>query len=85
MTTPILNQNRAYRKGLILGFTMAEISILIIFCLLLGTSFLVQEKNESIKKLSKENTQLADVKSKLEEFNKINLCTRQNFNSVVTR
>jgi hypothetical protein len=70
MTTPVLDQNRAYRKGLILGFTMAEISILIIFCLLLATSFLMQEKNDVISKLSHENNELTQVKSKLNELKK---------------
>ena len=72
MATPVLDQNRAYRKGLILGFTMAEISILIIFCLLLATSFLIQEKNKIIQeknkiisKLSHENNELNQVKIKL--------------------
>ena len=77
MATPVLDQNRAYRKGLILGFTMAEISILIIFCLLLATSFLIQEKNKIIQeknkiisKLSHENNELNQVKIKLDAFKK---------------
>ena len=68
MATPVLDQNRAYRKGVILGFTMAEISILIIFCLLLATSFLIQEKNDVISKVSHENNELNQVKSKLDEL-----------------
>lgn len=70
MATPVIDQNRAYRKGLILGFTMAEISILIIFCLLLATSFLIQKKNEIISKLSQENNELNQVKVKLDELKK---------------
>lgn len=70
MSTPVLDQNRAYRKGLILGFTMAEISILIIFCLLLATSFLIQEKNSTISKLLHENDGLTQVKEKLDELKK---------------
>lgn len=73
MATPVLDQNRAYRKGLILGFTMAEISILIIFCLLLATSFLIQEKNKIISKLSHENNELNQVKIKLDALKKAQL------------
>jgi len=70
MATPVLDQNRAYRKGVILGFTMAEISILIIFCLLLATSFLIEEKNDVISKVSHENNELSQVKSRLDELRK---------------
>lgn len=70
MATPVLDQNRAYRKGLILGFTMAEISILIIFCLLLATSFLIQKKTKIIDTLQQENNKLNQVKVKLDEWTK---------------
>ena len=70
MATPVLDQNRAYRKGLILGFTMAEISILIIFCLLLATSFLIQKKNKINDILSHENKELNQVKIKLDSLKK---------------
>jgi predicted transcriptional regulator len=70
MVTPVLDQNRAYRKGIILGFTMAEISVLIIFCLLLATSFLIQKKKDIISKLTHENNELNQVKVKLDELKK---------------
>ncbi|QLZ68965.1 hypothetical protein FOLKNPGA_01745 [Legionella sp. PC1000] len=70
MSTQVLDQNRAYRKGLILGFTMAEISILIIFCLLLATSFLIQRKDQQIAKYVEENKQLTEVKKILKNLNR---------------
>lgn len=68
MSTLVRDQNRSYRKGLILGFTMAEISILIIFCLLLATSFIVQKKEQEMAKIVAENNKLQEVKRALKKL-----------------
>lgn len=81
MSTPVLDQNRAYRKGLILGFTMAEISILIIFCLLLATSFIIQKKDQEMSKFVEENKKLSEVKSTLKKLG-INSITQNKFDDL---
>ncbi len=44
----LLHQERGYRRGLVLGLTMAEIVVLIIFCLLLALGLMVQKQNQAI-------------------------------------
>jgi hypothetical protein len=44
MKAPVLEQKAAYRKGLVLGFTMAEITLMLLFCLLLASTLLVDIK-----------------------------------------
>jgi flagellar motor protein MotB len=36
MASPIIRQSASYRQGLVLGFTMAEIMLLLLFCLLIA-------------------------------------------------
>lgn len=48
------HDNTMYRRGVILGLTMAEIVILIVFCLLLLLNILVGKKNEEIKQIVEE-------------------------------
>ena len=60
MPTEVHQDNIAYRRGLVLGYTMAEIVLLIIFILLLLTSYINYSKNKRIANLQndiKENEQ----------------------------
>ena len=52
MKDSVSRQQSSYNKGLVLGFTMAEIMVLVIFSLLLVLSFLLFEKEEKIKQLT---------------------------------
>lgn len=70
----IERQNSQYRRGLVLGFTLAEIITLIIFCLLLAlTARLLKEKRQ-IDILATENAQQAAelnlLQARLEEYKK---------------
>lgn len=51
MDADISSQDRSYRRGLVLGFTLAEIVILIIFALLLALSWLLTTKDKEIEEL----------------------------------
>jgi hypothetical protein len=62
MKAPVLEQKAAYRKGLVLGFTMAEITLMLLFCLLLASTLLVDDK---VKQLEVANKQLEDNKKDL--------------------
>ena len=47
MAETIGRQTASYREGLVLGLTMAEIMLLLVFCLLVGVGVaLVKERNE---------------------------------------
>jgi hypothetical protein len=50
----IRKSDRAYRRGLVLGLTMAEVVVLIIFALLLALASLILVKKERISELIKE-------------------------------
>lgn len=57
MDGEIVQQRSSYRQGLVLGLTMAEIMLLLVFCLLIAmASFLKTEQNK-----------LADAKQQLEQ------------------
>src|SRR3954470_12458210 len=57
MDGQIIRQSASYRQGLVLGLTMAEIMLLLVFCLLIAmASFLKSEQ-----------TKLADAKRLLEQ------------------
>src|SRR5436305_14724414 len=57
MDGEIIQQRSSYRQGLVLGLTMAEIMLLLVFCLLIAmASFLKTEQSK-----------LADVKHQLEQ------------------
>jgi Tfp pilus assembly protein PilO len=47
-------EDLSYRRGLVLGLTMAEIIILIIFVLLLALSLVLSHKNDEMERLAKE-------------------------------
>ncbi len=51
-TTPIKGQDSAYRRGMILGLTMAEIMLLILFMLLLTFGMLIADRERAVKELS---------------------------------
>lgn len=68
MSTPVFEQNKAYRKGVILGLTMAEITILIIFCLLIASALIVEEKESKIEILTAKNIELTQVKDALDQL-----------------
>lgn len=69
MTEIILDQKKAYRKGMVLGFTMAEITIMLLFCILLAMAFVVDQHEEqltatkaALSESIKEVGELAEVK-----------------------
>ena len=45
----------SYRRGLVLGLTMAEVMILVLFCLLLTALYLLKSKEDKIKALTGKN------------------------------
>jgi hypothetical protein len=67
MKAPVLERKAAYRKGLVLGFTMAEITLMLLFCLLLASTLLV---DETVKKLDDTVTQLEVATKQLEDTKK---------------
>lgn len=48
---PDIRQDKAYRRGLILGMTMAEVMILLIFLLLMALAAALQNRDQRIKAL----------------------------------
>lgn len=60
MDADISRQDRSYRRGLVLGFTIAEIFVLLIFALLLALSLLLKHKLDELKEM-KEAAKKADV------------------------
>ena len=52
MKADISAQDRSYRRGLVLGFTLAEVMVLIIFALLLALSWHLVAKDKEIDRLS---------------------------------
>lgn len=72
MSSPIDDQNKSYRRGLVLGLTMAEIAILIIFCLLLASAFLMQEKEHRAEQLRVKNQELEQVQEMVERIRERN-------------
>lgn len=60
-TTPIKEQDSAYRRGMILGLTMAEIMLLILFMLLLTFGMLIADRERAVKEL----------KSQIQEFGSV--------------
>ena len=49
MDGQIIQQRQSYRQGLVLGLTMAEIMILLVFCLLIAmATFLKREESRRV-------------------------------------
>ena len=79
MPTDVNHDNTAYRRGLVLGYTMAEIVLLIIFILLLLTSFINFKKTKEIKSLENE---LAQNKNSLQKYKPLLDETSKRFSDV---
>lgn len=67
MAKVIIDQKKAYRKGMVLGFTMAEISIMLLFCILLAMAFVVDTQEERIQKTQLALSQSSEELQKLVE------------------
>ena len=65
MDADISAQDRFYRRGLVLGFTLAEVMVLIIFALLLAISWHLVAKDKEIDKLSQSLKEKEAVVAKL--------------------
>ena len=70
MDANISAQDRFYRRGLVLGFTLAEVMVLIIFALLLAISWHLVAKDKEIDKLSQSLKEKEAVVAKLTERNR---------------
>ena len=68
MDTDISAQDRFYRRGLVLGFTLAEVMVLIIFALLLATSWYLAAKDKKIDKLEAANRTLEERVARGDDF-----------------
>lgn len=71
-STGIDRQRSAYRRGLVLGFTLAEIITLIIFCLLLALTARLLQERRIAETLRQENAaqlvELSLMREKLQQF-----------------
>jgi flagellar motor protein MotB len=72
MEGQILQQRSSYRRGLVLGLTMAEIMVLLVFCLLIAmATFLKREETrriaaeQELKQEKAQNEQIRDVVNSL--------------------
>lgn len=70
MVSPI-REDRFYRRGLVLGLTMAETVILVLFTLLLLLGLFIERKNREIERLTRENSTLQEQQVLLGGVNKI--------------
>ena len=52
MNAPIAETERGHRRGVVLGFTMAELLLLLLFCLLLVSATAMMDKDQQIAALS---------------------------------
>lgn len=71
----ILQEERSYRRGLVLGFTLAEIVVLVIFLLLLALTTLLARKEQELvelaEKLERAETRAAETAHALEELERL--------------
>src|SRR5262245_38997148 len=51
MDANINTQQRFYRRGLVLGLTMAEITVMVVFALLLSFAVLLKNREDKIKSM----------------------------------
>src|SRR5439155_25685895 len=68
-------QRASYRQGLVLGLTMAEIMLLMVFTLLLVAGALLQKSHSRIKEMNEQEAtfsqaQLAEIKSLRDELSR---------------
>jgi flagellar motor protein MotB len=72
MDGQIVQQRSSYRQGLVLGLTMAEIMILLVFCLLIAmATFLKREESKRVaaeQELRQERREIAQARSVLAEL-----------------
>jgi hypothetical protein len=68
VVSPILDQKMAYRRGLVLGFTMAEVTIMVLFCLLLASAFLIDEKEKQLSAAQQELSDVSEASKMVEAF-----------------
>lgn len=54
----VRNEQNGYSRGLILGFTMAESMLLLVFCLLLAAGALIMKAQDDVKKAEAEKSTL---------------------------
>lgn len=71
----IFTEQRGYRRGLILGFTMAESMLLLVFCLLLAAGALIFKAQEQLKA---SEAAKAEIQAQLDESeNKLAILNEQ--------
>jgi len=70
MTNRISNENKFYRRGLVLGFTLAEILLLLLFVLLLILSLFLSFKDKTIEERRHKIENLSQNLDKLNKDNK---------------
>jgi hypothetical protein len=68
----IRSQNSAHRRGLVLGLTMAEIMVLILFTLLLALAAAIAAKNQTIQAQVARISQLVPLEEQLQELFRAN-------------
>src|SRR3954464_4246557 len=69
----ISNDNSSYRRGVVLGLTMAEIMLLLVFCLLIAASVIFARDRDQKASLQTQVALLADQLSMLsKERDKLN-------------
>ena len=61
-------QDRSYRRGLVLGFTMAEIMILILFAILMALAATIFSKEERIKALTQVSSNVEESARLVQEI-----------------
>ena len=71
MATPtsISRDSEGYRRGVVFGLTMAEVLLLLIFCILLFLKLISDRLDEKKEELAQEKLRNADLIVKNEELN----------------
>lgn len=68
MKSSYQTEESSYRRGLVLGFTIAEIVILIIFILLLVLASILIKKSDALKQSESKIEQLKKIQEKLSDY-----------------
>jgi outer membrane protein OmpA-like peptidoglycan-associated protein len=63
--SPVTSEQRGYRRGLILGLTMAESMLLLVFCLLLAAGAMIIKERKAAEAAIDERDQLKQVQEEL--------------------
>lgn len=69
MDGQIASQSSSYRRGLVLGLTMAEVMLLLVFCLLIGLGALLARHSSENTRLSGENEWLRNEIVRIKDAN----------------